>query len=352
MHLWIVVASLAVLANGATASVADFEFTAQRDILVTPQAVSAESLVEAKFEPTKHELRVGEFPAEEKWEQGFLLAARLPVDDAFLLRQDIRTGLQTETVLGDALSFTYRDALALLEKTSAELRASEALRLAASIQQQWLANNRVPFAEIVTYGTEAVARPAKNLTLKLQAEWQEHAEFAGAVAEQQAYRLAIEEELVPKKLKASAGAALVDSEDATGREISERKWDAALFWSPNGDRTALTLSADLADREITCDPQFADGTSADRMANYHVKLRQRLFARSQIELQAGRETPPLQAVDGLPSADAWSLGANSDFFLREGWNAALGLRYRLQDDSPSPAPADEFSLTLSLRGLF
>lgn len=347
-----IVASLLLLANGAAAIEAAFEFTAEREVLLPPPAVAAESLIEARFEPTKHELRVSDFPAVEKWEQGFLLHARLPVDETFSLRQEFRTGLQTENILENGLSATYRDALALLEKTSAEVRASDALRLAASIQQQWLATNRVPFAEIVTYGTEAVAKPVKSVTLKLHAEWQQRDDFAGVVAEQQTYRLAVDEEWIPKKLKASAGAALLDSADEAGREISERKWDAALFWSPDGDRIAFTLGADLADRGITASSQSEQGASVDRVVNYHAKLRQRLFARSQIELQGGRELHPLESPNGLPSAEAWTLGANSDFHLREDWNAALGLRYRLRDEPLPLAPADEFSLTLSVKGRF
>jgi hypothetical protein len=344
-----ILASLTAFANCAAADDAAFEFDTQREILVPPPVAAAEALIGAKFEPTKHELRVNDTLTTEKWEQGFLLHARLPLDEAFSIRQDIRTGLQTETVFGDALATTYRDALTLLEKTSAELRASEALRIAASIQQQWLANNQVPFAEIVAYGTEVVARPVQSITLKLQAEWHEREEFAGSTAEQQSYRLVIDEEFVPKKLKASACAGIVDSEDASGREVSERRWGALLFWSPDGDRTALTLGADFAEREITGGPENAIGADLDRVANYQVKLRQRFFLRSNVELQAGRELHPLNFTDGLPSVDAWNLGANSDFFLREELSAALGLRYRLRDEA---APADEFSLTLSIKGRF
>jgi hypothetical protein len=349
MRLWIL-ASLAALTNCVAANESAFEFTAQREVLARPPAVAAESLIEAKFEPTKYELRAADGPAVEKWEQGFLIHARLPVDETFSLSQDLRTGVQTETILGTAFATTYRDALSLLEKTSAEFRASEALRLAASIQQQWLATNQIPFAEIVTYGTEAVAKPAPRTSLRLQAEWQERQEATGANAAQQAYRLAVDEEFVPKKLKAGLSAALVDSGDAAGRTIAERKWGAALFWSPDGERTALTLGAELADRDI------ADATDSalemERVTNYHLKVRQRILTCSQIEFQAGRELHTADSSGDLPVADAWNLGANSEFSLREDWNAALGLRYRLRDDAPSLTPAHEFSLTLSVKARF
>lgn len=347
-----ILASLLAFANCAAADEAAFEFAEQPEILVAPPAAAVESLIEAKFEPTKRDLRVDGLLTAEKWEQGFLLHARLPVDEMISLRQDFRTGLQTETILGDALATTYRDALTLLEKTSAELRASEALRIAASIQQQWLANNQVPFAEIISYGTEVVAKPAPSVTLKLQAEWQEREEVAGPVAEQQAYRLAIDEEFIPKKLKVIVGAGIVDSKDAMGHEVSERKWNAALFWSPDGDQTMCTLGVDLAERESGGDARLAQGPELDRVASYHLKLRQRWFARSHVELQAGRELHAPDSSNGMASTETWNLGTNSDFLFRDELNAGLGLRYRLRDDSSASVVGNEFSLTLSLKGRF
>ena len=187
-----------------------------------------------------------------KWEQGFILHARLPVDDGFSIRQDIRAGLQTETVLGDALSSTYRDALTLLEKTSAELRATEALRVTASIQEQWLANNQVPFAEIMLPTAQRPwpdpCKPSPGQAPGRMAGARRIRPRGRGTADVSAGR--VDQEFVPKKLKASVGGVVYDSEDATGRTISERKWDAALFLSPDGERTALTLGADLASARL------------------------------------------------------------------------------------------------------
>jgi hypothetical protein len=254
-------------------------------------------------------------------------------------------GLQTETILGSELSAAYRDALAVLERTSAELRASEFLRLAASAQQQWVASNRVPFAEIVTYGTEASITPVKASVLKLQAEWQQHDEFAATASEQDTYRLALEQELIPKRLRASVGVAFVhfDDENLADRESFARKLDTALRWTPI-EQTSLTLGAELADQAA-----LHAGSSSGA---YAVKLQRRLARRTKLELQAGYEQRTLESLDARSSNEVWNLGAQSDFTLRDDLAAGLGLRYRQRHDSLFPRPEDEVSLSLSVKGRF
>lgn len=338
-----VFACLLAGASGGFASEEAFDFSPS--VLVDPPARAAESLLEAKIEPTKYERRLQDAFAAETWEQGFSLAARLPVDEAFSLRQEFRTGLQSETVLGQELAATYRDALALLEKTSAELRASEALRLAVSVQQQWLATNSVPFAEILTYGAEAALRPMKATVLKLQAEWQERDEFSASASAQETYRLALEQELFPKRLTARAGVSFAHFADGlvAERETFARKLETALQWTPLA-QTALTLGVELADQ---------DALRADATAElYAVKLQQQLFPGGKVELQAGYEQRVQETLDALSRSGAWNLGAQSDFTLRDDWAAGFGVRYRQRSESPLLAPVDEVSLSLSIKGRF
>ena len=346
MRPWMPVFLLASLGGIAFAVDEEFAVTAPRVLLITPVAVASDSLLEAKIEPTKHELRFDNVLAAERWEQNFQFAARLPVAEAFSLRQEFRAGLQNETVLGDELSTVFRDALTTLEKTSAELRASEALQLAASVQQQWLANNSVPFAEIVTYGAEMKYSPVKTTTVKLQLELSERDEFAATQSAQESYRLALEQELVPKRLAAAAGASLGHADDAVlaERESFTRKLDGSLKWTPLA-ATSLTLGGERSARDAVA---LVEGGEA-----YAVKVQQQLFARSKLELQAGYELHTRSPLDAATSTgSAWNLGANSDFALRDEWNAGVGIRYRLRDESASPVPSDELSLTLSVKGRF
>jgi len=292
-------------------------------------------------------LRFDNVFAAERWEQNFQVAARLPLTEAFSLRQELRAGLQNETVLGDELTATYHDALAMLEKTAIELKTSESLRIAATVQQQWIANNSVPFAEIVTYGTEAKFKPVKTTTLTLQADWSERQEFAASQSDQENYRLSLEQELVPKVITAAAGVSLGHLEDAlqSDKESFTQKVEGSLKWTPL-TKTTFTLGGERSTRESESLEEAVDA--------YAVKLQQQLFARSKVELQAGYELhtrAPLDS-DPLTTGSAWTLGANSDFALREDWNAGLGVRYRQPDDPASVAPVGELSLSLSLKGRF
>ncbi|MGB8169801.1 MAG: hypothetical protein WCF18_20030 [Chthoniobacteraceae bacterium] len=339
--------SLLVL-SGAVSRAADAEFslTEPRPLIVAPFTPPAESLIEAQIEPTKHELRFDDVLAAERWEQNFQLAARLPVAEAFSLRQEFRTGLQNETVLGDELTTIFHDALAMLEKTSAELKSSEALRIAASVQQQWLATNSVPFAEIVTYGVEAKYSPAKTTAVKLQLEWQDRAEFAATQSGQETYRLTLEQELVPKRLAASTGASLGHFDDAifAERESFTRKMEGSLKWTPLA-ATALTLGGELSAREALALVETGEACA--------VKVQQQIFARSKLELQAGYELQTRSPLEAAPTAGtAWTLGANSDFAVGESWNAGAGVRYRLRDDTAAAPTSDELSFTLSVKGKF
>ncbi len=347
MRRWMPALLLASLGGIALAVEAEFAITAPRTLLIAPVALApSDSLIEAKIEPTKHELRFDNVLAAERWEQNFQLAARLPVAEAFSLRQEFRAGLQNETVLGNELSTTFRDALTTLEKTSAELRASEALRIAASVQEQWLVNNSVPFAEIVTYGAEVKFSPVKTTAVKLQLEWSERDEFAATQSEQESYRLALEQELVPKRLAVATGASLGHAEEAgfAEREIFTRKMDGSMKWTPLAV-TSLTLGGERSARETVA---FVEETDA-----YAVKLQQQLFARSKLELHAGYELHTRSPLESAPATgSAWNLGANSDFAVREDWNAGVGIRYRLREEAASPAPSDELSLTLSVKGRF
>jgi hypothetical protein len=345
MRLWTILFVLA-LATTSRAADADFALTAPPSLLLAPAATASDSLLEATIEPTKHELRFDSVLAAERWEQNFQFAARLPVAEAFSLRQELRTGMQNETVLGDELTATFRDALVMLEKTAAELKASEALSLAASVQQQWLANNSVPFAEIVTYGAEAKFAPVKTTTVKLQLEWQERDEFTATQSAQETYRLTLEQELIPKRLTAATGAALGHFDDAMidERENFTRKMEGSLKWSPL-TTTALTLGGERSARESIGLVESGE--------SYAVKVQQQLFAQSKLELQAGYELHTRSPLDAdRTTGSAWTLGANSDFAVRDGWNAGVGLRYRLREDAASAKPTDEVSVTLSVKGKF
>lgn len=346
MRVRLFVSLLALHCAVAFATEAEFGLAMPLPMFVVPVAPPAESLIEMQIEPTKRELRFDDVLAAERWEQNFRLAARLPVAEAFSLRQEFRTGLQSETVLGDEFTTLYRDAIAMLEKTSAELQASEALRLAASIQEQWLATNSVPFAEIVTYGVEAKFSPVKQTTVKLQIEWQDREEFIATQTGQENYRLTLEQELVPKRLAAGAGAALGHFDDAAvaEREHFTRKMEGSLKWTPL-TATALTLGGELSTREALALIESGEA--------YAVKVQQQIFARSKVELQAGYELhtrSPLDAAETVGTA--WTLGANSDFAVGESWNAGASVRYRLREDALSVAPIDEVSFTLSVKGKF
>jgi hypothetical protein len=346
MRFWLPALLFALPGAMAFAVDAEFELTERRTLLITPVLVASDSLLDAKIEPTKHELRFDDVRSTERWEQNFQLAARLPVAETFSLRQEFRAGLQNETVLGQELSTAFRDAVAVLEKTSAELRASEALLLAASVQDQWIANNSVPFAEIVTYGVEAKFTPVKVTTVRLQLEWQERDEFAATQSEQETYRLALEQELVPKRLTAATGASLAHADDLvlTDRESFTRKMDGSLKWTPLA-ATAVTLGAELSTREAV---SLVEGGEA-----YALKVQQQLFARSKLELQGGYELHTRSILDEVTrTGAAWNLGASSDFAVREDWNAGVGVRYRLRDEPTGALVGDELSLTLSVKGKF
>ncbi|MEA3209981.1 MAG: hypothetical protein QOE70_3038 [Chthoniobacter sp.] len=341
---------LSLLALGtALASATDegaFDYaTAPRAILVRPPGPPADSLLQATIEPTKRELRFDDVLAAERWEQNFALTTRLPIDESFSLRQEFRAGMQSESVLGNELSIAFRDALAVLEKTAAELRVSEAWRLEASIQEQRLANNSIPFAEIVTYGAEAKFAPAPTTAVKLQLELQQRDEFTAGESAQDTWRLALEQDLVPKLVKASAGVSMVHFVDAqvAERESLAEKFEWSLKWSPIA-RTALLLGAERTSREAL--------TLSEAMDSYAVKLQQQLFGKSKIELQAGYESHLRTALEPILPDAVWSLGANSDFAVHEDWNAGLGVRYRLREEPALLTPADELSLTLSLKGRF
>jgi hypothetical protein len=98
-----------------------------------------------------------------------------------------------------------------------------------------------------------------------------------------------------------------------------------------------------------------EGAEADAL-----KLQQQLFARSKVELQAGYELHTRAPLDSTASAlpgtsgtaTAWTLGANSDFTLREDWTTGLGLRYRQPEDHtpPRPPPANSPSASRSRGG--
>lgn len=319
-----------------------FSLIEPRQILIAPPPHAAETLVEARFEPWKRETRNEGAFAAERWQQDFLLTARLPVDEAFTIRQEIRSGVQSETILGQELATTYRDALSLLEKTSAELRAG-ALRLAAFAQQQWIANNSVPFSEIVTYGTEAAITAMRHLTLKLQAEWRQREEFAASTFADEQYRLLLDYEWIPKRFRTTAGIALAHSVNESSElpENSQRKLEAGLRWTPF-ERTALTLGAELAAHDT-----LAAETETEA---YAVKLQQQLLPSARLELQAGYEEKGQVALGSRQGL--WNLGANSDFTLSSDWAAGLGIRYRHHQQSPLRPPAEELSLSLSLKGSF
>ncbi len=319
----------------------EFSLTEPREILLRPApGPAADSPIEARIDPTKREVRFDDVLAAERWEQGFLLAARLPVTEALSLRQELRTGLQTETILGDEFSATYRDALTMLERTAAELQASEALRLAVSAQQQWLATNSVPFAEIVTYGGEAKYSPTKTTTVKLQLELAERTETVGTEAVQETYRLSLEQELVPKWLGAAGGGALSMNDDAEGESRGYR-YDASLKWTPLA-ATTVTLGGERGTRGTGDEIESRDAVA--------VKLQQQLFAGSKLELQAGYDLRTRSPLDGPEVAGAgWNLGMNSDFSLREDWRAGVGVRYREEATTLKP---EEVSFSLSVKGKF
>jgi hypothetical protein len=182
--------------------------------------------------------------------------------------------------------------------------------------------------------------------VKLQLELTERDEYAATESGQETYRLALEQELVAKKLMAAAGGSLGHSEDLTfpERENFTRKVDGSLKWTPHA-ATSLTLGGEHSERETVAAVE-------DREA-YALKLQQQLFARSKLELQGGYEVQTRSPLDGPPVAGSvWNLGANSDFALDQDWIAGVGVRYRLREETISPAPADELSLTLSVKGRF
>ena len=344
MRPWMLALLLAGFGGPAFAVEADFAITASRSLLVAPVVTTSSSLIEANVEPTKHEVSFPDVTSTEHWEQNFQLAAKLPVAETFSLRQEFRTGVQNDTVLGPELATVFRDSLAMLEKTSMDLIASEALRIAASVQEQWIANNSVPFAEIVTYGVETKFSPVKTTTVKLQLELSQRDEFAGSQSDAESYRLSLEQELLPKHLTAATGASLAHSGDAllADRESFTRKMDGSLKWTPAA-ATALTLGGEWSARDAVVESGEA----------WAAKLQKKLSARTKLELQAGYELHTRSPIEGAAATgSAWNLGANSDFSLRDDWNAGVGVRYRLREEPAGGVPLDELSLTLSVKGKF
>lgn len=346
MRIRLLLSLLVLCGTVSRAADAEFILTEKQQVIVMPVAPAMESLIEAQIEPTKHEVRYDNVLEAERWEQNFRLATRLPIAGAFSLRQEFRTGLQNETVLGHALSTSFRDALVMLEKTSAEVKASEALRIAASIEQQWLATNSVPFAEIVTYGVETKYSPTKATTVKLQMEGQERDEFAATQSGQETFRLVLEQELVMKRLAAGVGLTLGHFNDVImpEREYFNGKLEGSLAWTPL-TTTVLTLGGGVSAREAAA--------LAESSEDYTLHLRQQLFARSKLELQAGYQMHarlPLETPETAGSA--WKLGANSDFALRDDWNAGVGVLYRVREDHASETLGEELSFTLSVNGKF
>jgi hypothetical protein len=201
----------------------------------------------------------------------------------------------------------------------------------------------VPFAEIVTYGAEARFTPVKTTAVKLQLESSQRAEFVGTQSAQATYRLALEQELVPK-LKATAALARVHSAEdvAPANESNTDRLEGSLQWSPLA-ATSFTLGAESNARETAALREVTDAVA--------VKMQQQLFTRSKLELQAGYELLTRAPLDAPPAA-GWSVGANSDFALHEDWNAGLGVRYRLREEPAAATPVDELSLTLSVKGRF
>lgn len=331
-------------ASAWAAEESEFSTETPRALIIAPATVAPDSLVTFSIEPTRHELIADQNVfAAERWGQDFLVTARLPLTDALSLREEWRSGLQSETVLGDAFAATYRDALSMLEKTAAELRASEAWRIAATVQQQWLATNSVPFAEIVTYGAETKFTPVKTTTLKLQAEWQVRTEQPAAPNEQDSCRLSLEQTLVPQLLSADAGVGLSALEAAAVSRNSgvTRKLDGSLKWTPAAT-TALILGGAFSTRDTAA---VDEATRA-----YGLKLQQRIAAAARVELNANyTESAPA----GIVTTDgAWALGANSEIGLARDVNAGLGVRYQLRDDAPAAFAPQDLSFTLSLKGQF
>jgi hypothetical protein len=328
---------------------AEFAIEAPRTLLVAPAEVKAPSLVEATLGPTTHEFRADDSVfAAERWGQDFLLTARLPVTEALSLRQELRSGLQSETVLGDPLSASFRDAFTMLEKTAAELRASEALRIAATIQQQWLATNSVPFATITTYGAEARFAPVKATTFKLQAEWQERTDLAAAaLSEQDAYRAALEQTLAAGLVTAEAGTAvLLAKEAAPAAEGSVTgRLDGTLKWTPLQD-SALALGAELSTRDAAI---LGETTRA-----YALRLQQRLDATSRVEFLAGYTAHThTDAAGTAPDPEGrWNVGASSEIGLAQDVAAGFGVRYQVRDEAPLLFAPEDLSITLSLKGRF
>lgn len=317
---------------------------APRAVLIAPAPVAAgSSLFQLTAEPTKHQVRwVG--GEGESWQQGIGLATRLPVGEAVSLVQEFKAGLQVETTFTDLLSTASRDALTTLERTAAELRLSEALKWEVSAQQQWLANNSVPFAEIVSYGTELKFAPSKTGSVALQAQWEEREQFPAPAGVQQSYRVTGERQLGSPAVRASAGAAYAVQEDA-GEAITT-KLESALKWTPV-KATTFTLRLDETRRAL---PLQGELEIADLLG---VILQQQLHAQSRVELQAGYELRSRTRDEtALAESSAWNLGASSDIRLLENTAAGFGVRYRLREDSPFTAPTEEVSFTLSVKGQF
>lgn len=312
-------------------------------ILAPPPRAETDSLLLATIEPTKRELRFDDVLAAERWEQNFHLLSRLPLDETFTLKQEFRAGMQNETILGDAVTTQFRDAITAMEKSSAEWAVTEALKLALAIQQQLLANNSVPFAEITTYGVQGTVSPTKTTTLKLEASWQDKQEFTGALSDQENYRIALEQQVQQLKASVAGGLSRADLASTVELESLIRKAELALRWNPL-PATVLTLASELAWQELRATDELIE--------TYALKLEQRLASFGKVELQAARELRASETAGLLTDRSAWSLGANSTLALHEAWNAGFGVRYKLQEAPDFVTPVDELSFTLSLRTSF
>ena len=342
------VSLLALVCSVAAQDDATFEASAPREVIVRPAAQPAPSLAEARVEPTRRERRSGgEFDID-VWTQDFTLAYRLPIAEPFALRQEFRAGVQAENGLfGDEFEAALRDAVTIAERTAALLQLTESFKAELSVQDQWLAQNSVPFAEIVTYGAEAAWSPAKQTQVKARLALDQREEATGGASGRQTVRLAIEQEFVPARVKASAAASVAHQDDALVAEKEARieKIEAALKWTPfspttfalhyeRGEKTLLTLD----------ETEFAQ--------LYGFKLQQQLFPQMKLELNAAHDARLREALDSATRTGTWNLGASSDLTLLENWNAGVGIRYRFRDDTLLTAPPEELSLTLSLKGKF
>ena len=338
-------AAVVLVSSAAAQDDATFEASAPREVIVRPAAQPAPSVVEARVEPTKRERRTGgEFDID-VWTQDFTLAYRLPIAEPFALRQEFRAGVQTENGLfNEESEAALRDAVTVTERTAALLQLSDSLKAELSVQAQWLAQNSVPFAEIVTYGAEAAWSPARQTHVKARLALDQREETAGAASEQETVRLAIEQDIAPARVKASAAASVAHQDDAV-KEARIEKIEAALKWTPftptsfalhyeRGEKTMLTL----------------DETESAQL--YAFKLQQQLFPQMKIELNAAHDARLREALESATRTGTWNLGASSDLILLENWNAGVGIRYRFRDDTLLTAPPEELSLTLSVKGKF